>query len=186
MGLDLAERVNVSHELHDVWQVLLQPGGGATVVCSIHGDTNVLLQLQDKVRRELTPGVLEDHAGEVEEVDVRDGGLVLESINKLDNDSPDDKGPVSVLNKCFVAVVANIHQILKLKSAELDCVSHDLGDRLQHTPVVTDAVHLHGVDDELHDPVNVGQSEVLGLTLHLLSHGEQGETSEEVLQRGED
>ena len=72
----LSQSVDISHKLHNVREILLQPGSGP----GVDGPSNVQLRqgvvVQDKVLGELALGILKDDAGKVEKVDIWDGGLV--------------------------------------------------------------------------------------------------------------
>ena len=69
--------------------------------------------VQDEVWGKLTLGVLEDDAGEVQKVDIRDGGLVPQSLNKLGNNCSDDAGTVSVPDEGLVTIVTNVNKVLQ-------------------------------------------------------------------------
>ena len=105
--------MDIRHKLHNVGQVLLQPGRRP----GVDGASQVQLRqgvvVQDEVWGKLPFSVLEDDAGEVQEVDIWDGGLVPQSLNKLGNNCPDDAGSVSVPDEGLVTIVTNVNKVLK-------------------------------------------------------------------------
>ena len=105
--------MNISHKLHNVWEVLLQPRGGPSVDGASKVQLGQGVMVQDEVWGKLTLGILEDDAGEVQKVDIRDGGLVPQSLNKLGNDCSDDAGTVSVPDEGLVTIVTNVNKVLQ-------------------------------------------------------------------------
>ena len=105
--------MNIRHKLHNVGQVLLQPGRGPSVDWASKVQLRQGVVVQDEVWGKLPFSVLEDDAGEVQEVDIRDGGLVPQSLNKLGNNCSDDAGSVSVPDEGLVTIVTNVNKVLK-------------------------------------------------------------------------
>ena len=105
--------MNISHKLHNVWKVLLQPRGGPSVDGASEVQLGQGVMVQDEVWGKLTLGVLEDDTGEVQKVDIGDGGLVPQSLNKLGNDCSDDAGTVSVPDEGLVTIVTNVNKVLQ-------------------------------------------------------------------------
>ena len=104
--------MDIRDELHDIGEVLLKPGGGPSEDGACQGQLSEGVLVQDEVGWKLSLGVLEDDAGQVEEVDIRDRGLVPQSLYELGNNCPDDARTVSVSQEGLVAVVANVNKIL--------------------------------------------------------------------------
>ena len=69
--------------------------------------------VQDEVWGKLTLGVLEDDTGEVQKVDIGDGGLVPQSLNKLGDNCSDNAGTVSVPDEGLVTIVTNVNKVLQ-------------------------------------------------------------------------
>lgn len=69
--------------------------------------------VQDEVWGKLTLGVLEDDTGEVQKVDIGDGGLVPQSLNKLGDNCSDDAGTVSIPDEGLVTIVTNVNKVLQ-------------------------------------------------------------------------
>ena len=69
--------------------------------------------VQDEVWGKLTLGVLEDDTGEVQKVDIGDGGLVPQSLNKLCDNCSDDAGTVSIPDEGLVTIVTNVNKVLQ-------------------------------------------------------------------------
>ena len=105
--------MNISHKLHNVRKVLLQPRGGPSVDGTSEVQLGQGVMVQDEVWGKLTLGILEDDAGEVQKIDIRDGGLVPQSLNKLGNDCSDDAGTVSVPDEGLVTIVTNVNKVLQ-------------------------------------------------------------------------
>ena len=105
--------MNIRHKLHNVGQILLQPRRGPGVDGAGEVQLGQGVVVQDEVWGKLTLGVLEDDAGEVQKVDIRDGGLVPQSLNKLGNNCSDDAGTVSVPDEGLVTIVTNVNKVLK-------------------------------------------------------------------------
>lgn len=106
--------MDIRYKLHNVGEILLQPGSGP----SVDGPSNVQLRqgvvVQDEVWGKLPLGILEDDAGKVEKVDIWDGGLVPQSFNKLSNDCSDDAGAVPVPDEGLVTIVTNVNKVLNI------------------------------------------------------------------------
>ena len=105
--------MNIRHKLHNVGQVLLQPWRGPGVDGAGEVQLGQGVVVQDEVWGKLPFSVLEDDAGEVKEVDIWDGGLVPQSLNKLGNNCSDDAGTVSVPDEGLVTIVTNVNKVLK-------------------------------------------------------------------------
>ena len=112
MRLHLAQGVRVGDKVNNIREPAFEVGGASTLDRPSQGELKLWHILQDGGGWKFSFRILEHHAAQEEEVDIRDGGLILERINELVDNSTDYGRLVSLLVERFVAAATDFYQVL--------------------------------------------------------------------------
>ena len=112
MRLHLAQGVHIGHKVYNVRQPAFKVGSASTLDRPRQGELKLWHILEDGGGWKFSFRILEHHAAQEEKVDIRNGGLILERVNKLVDNSTDYGRLVPLLVERFVAAATDFYQVL--------------------------------------------------------------------------